>query len=157
MNTIKYESIGKIYDSTGKLIFTFPSDTELIKIPLDLWLVINYYRKDFILFVVGSHLKKYAGYHLMTQKELTRNSKLAQFYRINNGIPSIDNFKGGYVGGAKCGIERVGFVKTCQTTIKYNDNVLIKDHRNSDIDFDYVIAYKEYGHRNVGLFILDNS
>lgn len=156
MNTIKYESIGKIYDSTGKLIFTFPSDTELIKIPLDLWFVINYYRKDFILYVVGSHSKEYAGYHLMTQTELRYNSKLSQFYGINKGISSIDNFNGGYVGGVNCELERMGSVETRQTVIKYDDNVLFKDQRNSDIDFDYSAAYGECHPINVGLFMLDN-
>lgn len=157
MNTIKYESIGKIYDSTGKLIFTFPSDTELIKIPLDLWFVINYYCKDFILYVVGSYSKKYPGYHLMTQTELGYNSNLLQFYRTNNGILSIGNFKGGYIGGVNCELERFGPVKTDQSMIKYNDNVLFKDERNSDINFYYIAAYGACHLINVGLFMLDNS
>lgn len=94
MNIIRENNM---YDSSKKIILTYPLDTLLDKICVDLWSVIYKYRNIHYQIFIGNRSKKYPGYKKLKYDNPKRifNEIFREIYRANNGYISLDYFKSG--------------------------------------------------------------
>lgn len=102
--------------------------TLLNRVIRDLRPIIREYIRTYPLFVIGKHDTLYPDYRIITENDIKCQSLMkafVQYYRNNNGLPSIDSFSGSILcgDGFPLFLHIIGCFIRCTDTINFNENV----------------------------------
>jgi len=93
---MKISQENNIYDSSNKIILTYPPNTLLDRIYIDIWSIIYKYRNIHHQIFIGHCNKKYPGYKPLKydgKMNIIFSETFREIYKANNGYIALDDCK----------------------------------------------------------------